>query len=64
MKVHMLSSAHLADDIGIVEKETHGLSAPGHHAMLRRSLVKLEPGRIFVRLKKHYGEIFFLQANA
>jgi hypothetical protein len=64
MKVCMLSSVHAADDIRIVEKETHGLSAPGHHAMLRRSLVKLEPGRIFVRRKKHYGEIFSLRANA
>jgi hypothetical protein len=55
MKVCMLSSVHSADDIRIVEKEARSLSKLGHHAM---------PGRIFVKLKKHHGEIFSQRANA
>ncbi len=64
MRVCMPSSAHPADDIGIVEKETRGLSGPGYHAMPRRILAKLKPGRIFARRKKHDGEIFSQRANA
>jgi hypothetical protein len=58
MRVYMPFSAHLADDIGIVEKKARGLSGPGFHAM-----PKLMPRRMFARRKKHDGEIFSQRAN-
>jgi hypothetical protein len=55
----MVSSVHSADDVRIVEKEARGLPGQGYHTVPGRIRAKLEPRRIFAKLK-----IFSQRANA